>query len=206
MRDEWKLKGGWFVKPKLEGDKEFAKYVHRIAEAKKLANPDVYNRPKPVKPEGMSQDDWILSMQAASTKEIIAKQKDPDYKRDWTAPLPDNVLANPNAKTKEELVGERPYDLSAWSHFESIRSWPRNSLGQSEKKSVSDSSIESAKHHFMVSPPALLTEDEIEGVKDLIAPPKGRPATAPPPQEWREVGVWEALINFCKRKPVRYRK
>lgn len=202
MRDEWKLKGGWRIKPKLNGDPEYAKYVKRVADEQRKANPEIYNRPKPIKPEGMSQEDWIMSMQAPSTKDLLEKHKDPNYKRDWTAPLPDNVLANPEAKTKDELIGKRDLGIDEISHFEAVRRRPKNSLGQSELSSTSKESRERAAHNFLVSPPALLTEDEIQGVTNLTKPVEAIPATAPA-SEWRDISVWRAIYHFCTGNKVR---
>jgi hypothetical protein len=208
MRDEWKLKGGWRIKPKLSRDPEYARYVERMAKQVRAENPELYSRPKPVKPEGMSQEDWIYSMQAKSTQEIITKQKDPDYKRDWTEPLPENVLANPNAKTKGELVGKRAVTLEEVSHVEAIRRRSKNTRGQSDKSSVSKESKVRAMDHFLHHPGVpenLLSDDEIIAAKDIPTPVKGKPASLQP-NDWREVGVMKAIYNFCTGKKVRYRK
>lgn len=196
------MKHGWRIIPKLHGDPLYADYVKRMAAEQLKTQP---RRPKPVKPEGMSQEEWIFSMQPKSTQEIMIKQKDPDYKRDWSAPLPDNVLANPNAKTKEELIGERRLSLEEISHVEAIRRRSKNSLGQSEASSTSKETRERAAHHFNVTPPALLTDEEIHALTDLAALPDSVPATFPP-QEWKKLTPLQAIWHWLKGGEIKRSK
>lgn len=212
MRDEWKLKGGWRIKPKLSGDPVYAKYVERMAKEVRADNPELYNRPKPVKPEGMSEADWIFSMQAKSTQGIIEKQKDPDYKRDWTEPLPDEYLANPDAKSVDEMTGNRrelgDLDRDQEEHYKSFRRKSKNTRGQSDESSVSKESKVRAMDHFLHHPGLpehSLTDDQIIAAKDIPKPVQGKPASLQP-DDWRQVGVMKALYNFCTGKKVRYRK
>lgn len=137
--------------------------------------------------------------QFASTLANLELQKDPDYKRDWTAPLPDNVLARPDAIGVDELVGRRTFDPMEIAIVEDIRRKARNTLGQSELSSTSEESRERAVHHFMVSPPAELTEEEKERVVGLV-----EILSAPPPNEvWIELPWYKAIWHKLKGNQIR---
>lgn len=192
------LGNGWKIIPKLDGDPEQAKYIKRVANEMRKLTPA---RPKPVKPDGMSQDEWILSMQSPATRELMEKHKDPEYKRDWTAPLPDNVLANPNATTKEELVGEREATIEEINHIEAIRRRSKNTLGQSERSGVSSESRARGAHAFCVSPPARLTDEEIQMLTKIEPIENSMPATLPEPeQKKRYPSIMDWITGAWKKK------
>jgi hypothetical protein len=182
---KFKYKNGWTIKPKLQGDPIYAQYVKDMAEAQRKIRPP---KPKPVKPEGMSDEEFIYSLQCKSTQEIIEKQKDPNYKRDWSAPLPDNWLANPDAKDHDELVGSRINELDQQqvSHVEAIRRRSKNTLGQSQESAFSQERRDAAVHAFMVSPPALLSKEEMDQITTLTPKPKAIPASIPKEEKKKE--------------------
>lgn len=200
----FKYKTGWKIKPKLSGDPVFADYVKRMSDAQKALDPERYNKPKSIKPDGITNEDWIFSMQEKSTKEILTKQKDPSYKRDWSAPLPDNVLANPNASSKEELIGERDLTIQEISHVESIRRRPKNSLGQSEKSAFDQEKRDHAIDHFRSSPNLkTLSKEDMARLTELkFAPPEAIIETIPQ-YEWKKLTTWQAIKHWFKGGKVR---
>lgn len=196
---EWKTKNGWRIIPKLSGDPRYAEYVGRVAEAQRKANPAPI---RPVKPENMTVSEWILSMQEPSTKEIIRKQEDPNYQRDWSEPLPDNVLANPEAKTKEELIGARSITNEEYDIYEGHRRKSKNTLGQSKLSAFSKEARERGAHSFLVSQPVELSKEEIEALTDLTDPVEGIPASVPQ-TEWRKIPWYKAMWHWIRGGEVK---
>ena len=183
QRNEWKTSSGWKITPKLEGDPVYARYVQRMAEEQRKLSPP---KPRPVKPEGMSDEDFIFSLQQPSTQAIITKQKDPNYKgRDWTAPLPDNWLANPDATTVEEHVGERNVTAEEFSHIESVRRRPKNQLGQSDwetPKETKDRAVDHFRSHPSIDEKDL-SDQELMAVKELKPGAQGKVISDPAQME-----------------------
>lgn len=196
----FKYKTGWRVKPKLEGDPRYAEYVKRMADAQRALDPERYNKPKPVKPDGMTKDEWIFSMQEKSTQEIITKQKDPDYKRDWSAPMADPTVRREDGSID---INERKVSIDEASHIESIRRRSKNTLGQSELSGTSKEDKSRAGHHFLVSPPANLTAAEMELVTPLKPLAEGVPASLPEKETWKKLTTWQALMHWAKGGRVR---
>lgn len=201
----FKNKNGWRIKPLLKSN-GYSDYVIQMAEVLKKTNPSVYNRSKVEKPNGVSREDWILSMQSKSTQEIINKQKDPNYSgRNWIEKLPENVIANPNALTKEELVNERDLNLEEISHVESIRRRPKNSIGQSDLSSISKESKNRAIDHFRSHPSLLesdLTDSQLSSIKKLNDHLNGAIVTSPQ-YEWRKMSFWKAIKHWLKGGKIR---
>lgn len=197
-----KLKNGFMIRPKLSGDPEYAAYVQDMAKSLRAAHPNAYNRPKPTKPDGMTTEQWIMSMQAQSTQVLLEKHKDPDYKRDWSAPLPDNVLANPKADSLDELTNKRDLSLDEIKNYHFPGKY--NTLGQSSKSAFEDTK-DKAKHAFMVTPPALLSETEMKSVAVLTPPVEGVPTTMPA-EEWKPMSTWEAIKHKIKGNKVKLNK
>lgn len=201
----FKYKNGWRIKPLLKSN-GYSDSVIQEAEILKKTNPSVYNRSKVEKPNGVSREDWILSMQSKSTQEIINKQKDPNYSgRNWIEKLPENVIANPNALTKEELVNERDLNLEEISHVESIRRRPKNSIGQSDLSSISKESKNRAIDHFRSHPSLLesdLTDSQLSSIKRLNNLLDGAIATSPQ-YEWRKMSFWKAIKHWLKGGKIR---
>lgn len=201
----FKNKNGWRIKPLLKSN-GYSDYVIQMAEVLKKTNPSAYNRPKLEKPSGISREDWILSMQSKSTQEIINKQKDPSYSgRNWTEELPENVIAIPNALTKEELVNERDLTFDEISHVESIRRRPKNSIGQSDLSSASEESKARAIDHFRSHPSLLesdLTDSQLSSIKKLNDLLNGAIVTSPQ-YEWRKMSFWKAIKHWLKGGKIR---
>lgn len=194
------MKHGWRIIPKLHGNPQYADYVKRVAEAQLKQVP---RKPKPVKPEGMSEEDFIFSLQPKSTQAALIKHKDPDYKRDWDAPI-EGWQTNPDLDPKDyatfddylaAITNQRDLPLDQVNHIEAIRRRSKNTLGQSEESSVSEESKDRAKHHFLVSPPALLSKEEMDNVTNLTKPVPGVPASLPE-IEWKTLSTWEAFKHW----------
>ncbi len=136
--------------------------------------------------------------QHASTLMNLEAQKDPYYKRDWNAPWADEVIAVPSATCPEEAVGHRnidPRDVDL--HRGTQKS--RNSIGQSEESATTDEKRERAEHHFMVSPPAKLTEADKLRIVGLIE----IASAAPPVGVWIEIPWYAAAWHWLKGNKIR---
>lgn len=181
-------KSGWKITPKLHGDPKYAAYVKSMAQ--EIAKHP--KRAKPIRPEGMSEQDFILSLQSSSTKEIIKLQADPNYKRDWTAPLPDNVQVLKEDGSID--IGEREISAEEKSLVESTRRAKKNTLGQSEwttLEQTKDNAIEA----FMD------TKAEITDLEKFHL--KRGSIDTNPYETWKELTPWQAVKHFFKGKKVR---
>lgn len=197
------LGAGWRIIPKAQGDPKYAAYVKRMAE--ELSK--IPKKPKPIKPLGMSEKDFIFSLQSKSTQEIITLQEDPNYKRDWTAPLPESYLANPTAQTTEELIGQRNLSPNEISHFESRRRASKNTFGQSDwvaPVEAKNRAIDAFRSHPSI-PQSHLTDEELIAIEDLKPIAKGIPPTRH--YEWIEIPTWKAWwFKLIGGRPVRLEK
>lgn len=189
---------GWKVKPVLERDPSYARYVAEMAERQRQ-NPSL--RRMLAVPDGMSKEDFIFSLQPKSTQEIMLKQKDPDYKRDWSEPLPDNVIANPNARTTDELVGARNVPIDQLLNYELMRRRPKNSEGQSELSGAAEETKKRAAHHFQVTPPAPNPTDAQRITQLTSLKPY-----SPPGEEWKTLTTWQAFKHWLLGGKVEQRK
>lgn len=172
-------------------------YAESVANQLRQSNPP---KPRPVCPEGMSKEDWYASMQSPSTKALMQKHSDPDYVADLSRPLPDNVLANPNAKTLDEMVNLRKRDPDQEAHIEAIRRRPKNSVGQSILSATTKQAKERAIDHFLHSPPADITkedENRITKLNQLDAVP------AQTQEVWKPMTLWQAVKHWLKGGKVR---
>ncbi len=193
---------GWIMTPKLEPSKKHLEEVKLMSDAIRATTP---LRKRLAVPEGMTSEEFILSLQSPSTREIIEKQKDPNYKRDWSAPLPDNWLANKDAKNRDEMTGNRKelglLDIDQVNHVEAIRRRSKNTLGQSEKSSSSEESKARARHHFLVHPPADITKEQESQITELSPSSKGIPQTTI--EIWKPLTPWQAFKHWLKGNKVR---
>jgi hypothetical protein len=185
------VKYGWRARPILERDPRDVIYAEQMAELQRKTRT---LRPRVPIPDGVDRDEFIFGQQAKSTQTIIELQKDPDYKRDWTAPLPDGWLANPEAKTLDEMVNKRELTEKEREIEQDIRrKGHSNTEGQSMLSGASDERKKSAEHHFLVSPPAPAPQDK-ERISQLT---KIVPFT-PPKEVWHTLSWAKALIHRIK--------
>lgn len=189
---------GWVVKPLLKPSVRHLAEVKGMADYLKTIN---VIKHAPPKPEGMSKEDFIFSLQANSTKEIITLQKDPDYVRDWSSPMPDGWLAVKDAKNLDEMTGRRELDLDQVNLVETIRRRSKNTFGGSDRSGVSEESRKRAIHHFEVHPPANLTEDQKKQITDLKPPVKGIVASTV--EVWKPLTKWQAIKHWIKGGKIR---
>lgn len=142
----------------------------------------------------------MIDPQSSSTMQMLQNQKE-GIVRDWTAPLPDNVIANPNAKNRDELVGVRAFDPEQVSHVESVRRRQKNTGGESKDSATTDESRARAEHSFIVSPPADMSKEDPSRIQGLI-----EIVSQPMVEEWKELPWYRALwhkITGNKVKRVR---
>jgi hypothetical protein len=174
-------------------------YAEHVAALQRESRPV---RPKPVQPEGMSREEWIESMQPKSTQALIAKHKDPSYVADNSRPLPDAAIANPNAKSLDELVAVRQLDPIQVSHVEATRRRPKNSIGQSPKSATTKEKRESAIHHFEVSGHAIIKPEDVDRVIKKLEPIVNV-AQSEPVEVWKPLTFWQAVKHWLQGGKVK---
>ncbi len=86
---------------------------------------------RPIKPDGMSEADFILSLQSPSTMRTL-KMTDAELEEYRNRPMPENWKAVPNAKTIEEAIGQRIVNYDEHQAFEQMRRGPKNDTGMKE--------------------------------------------------------------------------
>lgn len=175
----------------LESQQEFDKLVEEF----RRINPP---KPKPIKPQEMSDEEFILAMQGPTTKATLMRSKEEQAK--WLdRPLPTNWKAVPNAKTDEERVGARTLRPDEVSHIESIRRRPKNSLGQSTQSSVSDLQRERGVAALLYTPPARPSAKEIENRAVNLVQYKSEPLK----EVWIEMPWYKALFHWARGNKIK---
>lgn len=111
----------------------------------------------------------IFKMQPKSTQEALEKQKkrhsseDIDY---LLRPMP-SCVANPDAKTQDELTAMRPLKPDEIQAEEKRRRGSKNTRGASDKGSVDPVKRDKGIHAFTYSAPANLTPEQIKKLTKL---------------------------------------
>lgn len=119
-------------------------------------------------------------------------------KRNWIEPLPDNVLAVPEAKSIDQLVGTRFFDTDQIYHAQSVRGSQKNSLGESKESGASDRRKDFAAHVFNVTPPADMSKEDPDRLVGLVE-------IASKPVEWVPVPIHTAIWKKLTGHLVRWR-
>lgn len=137
--------------------------------------------------------------QAASTQRTL--DRDPKDDEAWFfRPLPENWKAVPSAKTIEEAVGTRGLNPIEISHVESIRRRPKNSLGNTQRSSVSGASRARGIDAILFSGPATVTKQEI---KDRAVNLTAYKSTPPPQEVWVELPWYKALFHWFRGNKIK---
>ena len=139
----------------------------------------------------------MIDPQTPSTMQMLQAQKEGKV-RDWTAPLPDNVLANPNAKNKDELVGMQPRDTNQVLIAEMIRKAEKNTGGESKESATTPGRREKAVHSYIVSPPVKESEIDWDRVKGLV-----EIVSQPIVEEWKELPWYRAFWHWMTGNKVK---
>lgn len=156
-------------------------------------------RPRPVKPEGMSQEDFILSLQSPHAQRVMKmnEQELSDYRN---RPDPENWLSNPDAKTNDESVGKREVDPNDMQLIEGMRRrGHQNTLLQSDTSSVTPAKRAHAIDAIIYTPPADVTKEEVERRAVNLVEYKSEPIV----EEWKEMNWLEALVHWIKGGKVK---
>jgi hypothetical protein len=136
-------------------DPEFKRYMDQLVE---------YQKKQPKRLVGTEQ--------CESTKLALELQKTRPITEDsaWSLrPMNPAYLANPNAKTQDELVAKKNFDAAQVAIVEDIRHKARNTLGGPVVSSVTPETREKAIHAFQYTPAAELPPEQIELVTKLEA-------------------------------------
>lgn len=155
-------------------------------------------KPKPIKPEGMREEDFILSLQTSSAQRVL-KMNSQELSEYQSRTLPTDWLANKDAKTNDESVGARRLDPIEVSHVESTRRRAKNSAGQSIQSSVTDEKKETANQAFRYSPSAEVTSKEVEERAVNLTKIESQPLK----ETWVDLTWWQALIHWAKGNKVK---
>lgn len=167
-------------------------------------------KPRPVKPDGMSDADFILSLQAQSTMHVL-KMTDEEAAAHRNRPMisMEDAVANkdayeafkkdPTDENRAKVVSKRALDPDEISHVESIRRRPKNSLGQSEESSVSEEKRHAGIEAFIFTPPAKVTKEEIKAKAVGLVEYKSEPLQT----EWVEVPWYKAAASWLRGRAVR---
>lgn len=173
MIDRKPLPNGWNVSGEYQESKQ-ADYVKKVTE-ELLASPR-QKRDVPTTFKGKlvaeltreEREEFIFSMQPASTQAAITAQKTRHHSEDiehLLRPMP-NCVANPDAKTQDELTGMRPLKPDEiMAHSNTRRE--RGKIGQSDAGSVNAEKRDKGIHAFTYSQPAELTPEQRKKVTKL---------------------------------------
>lgn len=160
-------------------------------------------RPKPVKPEGMTEEEFILSLQAPSTRRTLTMTP-LEHAEYMARPLltMDEVKAVKDAdfSTPEGIkrgIGQRDLSLEEIHTFETMRRRPKNTTGQSDKSATTPEKKETASQAFIFSPPAKVTREEIReravNLKEYKTELK---------EVWIELPWWKALWHRIRGNKI----
>lgn len=189
------------LKERNQSDKEYAESMAQAIQRAGTA------KPKPVKPEGMSKEEWYASMQSPSTQAILLR--DPSKDEEHFNRLLDVDRAQVEKSGEEVVINAEKriadYGMAQINHLEAVRRRAKNSLGQSKQSATDKETKDSAVHHFLVSPPAKLTKEEEKQVTQLSQPQ----AVVAQPQLTKEVWVemtwYQALVHWLKGNKIEKR-
>lgn len=210
MREMGKLPPGWKVTELLPDDPKVLKHRKEVDDFAKILAAIPREKPKlptewngkPVKDlDAKEKEEFYFSLQPKSTQEAILAQRNrrPEDDLDHLLrPMPDCV-ANPNAKSLDELTSRRPLDPSEVLIAESLRKSGRNALGQSTGSSASSERKEKATWAFTYSPPAEITEKDFKRIEEL-KPLKAVVAETPPPKAEKKLPLRERLRLWFDEK------
>lgn len=109
--------------------------------------------------------------QCASTVRALQLQKTrpKEMDLDWASrPIDPSYLANPNAKTLDDLVNKKDFDATQVVIVEGMRKNPKNTLGASTESLATPEKKAKAVDAFVFTPPAALTGLQIMEAKNTI--------------------------------------
>lgn len=165
------------IKPISKGSPEFKAYSeHMMTELRKL-----YPAPRPKTTD-----------QCDSTREALNRtEKQSAERRKELTDINFWLDLKERSKAPHSETCERKIDPDQYSHLETVRRRPKNTLGQSEKSASSPERREKAEHAFRYSQPADLTVQQMEKLTELN---KIVEYTDLPP-EIKKTGFFKKLLN-----------
>lgn len=144
---------------------------------------------------------FCSEVQHESTVKNLAR--DPSLDDEWIARLvntvPDGWKARPDAKNTDEAVNKRQVDPHDVQIAETARRRPKNTLGQSLDRGVSDIKVNRAVEAFIFTPPAKVTAQEVKERAVNLTQIKSTPIK----EVWRKLSWYEALIHRFKGNKIR---
>lgn len=142
--------------------------------------------------------EFHLSLQPQSTKDALARQKtrDPREDFDWILRDMPDCLANPEATTVEEMVGERSLGIQEFIVCKGMQRAEKNTIGASTKSSVDEEKRERGINAFTYSQPAEITKDDIKRITNLTEIKSEPPAIEKP----KKKSLWDKLFHKDKQE------
>lgn len=182
MKDKRVLSGGWRVSEPYSTPRQ-GEYAEQMA--KEMRADPTYKKRE------------ATTNQTLSFFESIDREARGEA-RDWSAPLPDNVLAVKDAKTKDELVGERQFKiLEMIKHVEAKHSSSdKRNIGKGIEHSASAERKEKAAHVFNVTPALKASEvdaSEVVGIVKILSQPPPIELKAKKTVKEMGMSLWEKL-------------
>lgn len=177
-----------------------------VAELKRKYPP----KPRPVKPDGMSEADFILSLQDPSTQRVL-KMTDEEAEAHRNRPMLtmsevaankdayENYLKDPTPDNYKKFVGGRDLTPDEIQLVEALRRRPKNSTGQSEGTATPKEARDKAAAAFIFTPPAKVTKAEVDQKAVNLVQYKSEPMT----EVWREMTWWQALVHRIKGNKIK---
>ncbi len=147
-------------------------------------------KPNPVCPDGMSKEDFIMSLQLPHVQRVM-KMSEVELEEYRARPMPENWLANPDAKTNDESVGKRNLDPDEIAAYTGMRHASKNTIGQSEKSATTPESRERAVQGLIFTPPAKVTPSEVQAKAVNLVQYKSEPLK----EVWVEIPWYKALMH-----------
>lgn len=200
------LPNGWRQSPAYSESKDAA-YVKRITEELRRTR-RIEPRPVPAEFNGKAIKDlsseereaFLFSMQPESTKQAIEAQKKRRPSEDidhLLRPMP-ACLAVPDAKTKEELVGERQLKASDVVMIEGMRRQGGFKLGESKESSVDPEKRDRGIWAYTYSKSAVLSPEELKKVTK--AKPLENATIQIETSIEEKLSFWERIFGRRKKK------
>ena len=164
--------------------------------------PEMFNGKKVAELNAEEREAFYVSMQPDSTKKAIELQKTraPEDDLEWILrPMP-ACVANPEAKSHDELVSKRPLDSQEVILVEGLRRASKNTVGTSDASSVDQEKRDKGIWAFTYSKPADPSIKELRRLKKLDEMEAVQPSEAPKSLEEKLENYEMPLIQKLETK------
>lgn len=164
-------------------------------------------KPRPVKPDGMSEADFILSLQTPAAQRVIKmSETELEEHRNRPMPKPEEMYVNPEAVKKyqetgdpsllDEITNRRAVTPSEFDSYERMRRSDKNDVGMKEKDlpTIPEWKKEKALEAFAEAGPAKVSQGTIK----YFSQDPYKTQTV-----WVEVPWYRALWSWAKGNKIK---